>query len=126
MQKRLLVLMVMALATLAGAQEAPSQGGLERHATTEVLGAKTVMQGPTYEDVYCAGYITSQPPQIVGYVSGNWNSPDEATTGMHRYVYLTGSGFEVGKEYELIRHVKDSNHARTYKGQAAAVRAAGS
>jgi outer membrane protein OmpA-like peptidoglycan-associated protein len=121
MQKKSLVLVVMALAAFALAQET----AVEQHATTEVLGAKTLVQGPTYEDVYCAGYITSQPPQILGYVSGNWNTPNEATTGTHRYVYLTGSSFEVGKEYEIIRHVKDPNHARTYKGQAAAVRAAG-
>ncbi|MDP9268306.1 MAG: OmpA family protein [Acidobacteriota bacterium] len=122
MQKRFLVLMVIAAAAaLAGAQEQ----GLERHATTEVLGAKQVVQGPTYEDVYCAGYITTQPPRELGYVSGNWNTPHETLTGTHKTIYLHGSGFEVGKEYELIRHVRDPDHARVYHGQLEAVRAAG-
>ena len=122
MQKKLLVLMVIAVAAaVACAQET----GLEKHATTQVLGAKQLVQGPTYEDVYCAGYITTQPPQEMGYVSGNWNTPHETTTGTHRFVYLHGSGFEVGKEYELVRHVRDSNHQRVYKGQMEMMRAAG-
>jgi outer membrane protein OmpA-like peptidoglycan-associated protein len=120
MQKRFLVLFVIAAASaLACAQ------GLEQHATTEVLGTKRLVQGPTYEDVYCAGYITTQPPQQLGYVSGNWNTPHEITSGTHAYVYLHGSGFEVGKEYELVRHVRDADHARVYKGQLEAVREAG-
>src|SRR3954466_5056372 len=121
MQKKFLVLMVI----VAAAALASSQEGLQTHATTEVLGTKQVVQGPTYEDVYCAGYITTQPPQELGYVSGNWNSPHEATTGTHKTIYLHGTGLEVGREYEIIRHVRDLNHARVYKGQREALRAAG-
>ncbi|MBI2678864.1 MAG: OmpA family protein [Candidatus Koribacter versatilis] len=117
-----LVLTVMAFATApAWAQEQ----GAQHHAATEVIGAKALVQGPTYADVYCAGYITTQAPHELGWVSGNWNTPREVTSGNHRFVYLTGSGFEVGKEYELIRHVRDPNHARVFPGQKEAVRAAG-
>src|SRR3954466_12281599 len=121
MQKKFLVLMVI----VAAAALASSQEGLQTHATTEVLGAKQLVQGPTYEDVYCAGYITTQPPQELGYVSGNWNTPHEAMTGTHRTVYVHGSGLEVGKEYEVVRHVRDANHQRVYKGQMEALRNAG-
>lgn len=119
---------VLALTTLFAAGLACAQttgGSAEKHATTEVLGAKQLVQGPTYADVYCAGFISSQAPAVLGYVAAGWDSPHQNVYGSHDFVYLNASGLEVGKQYEIIREVKDSNHARSYRGQMSAIRNAG-
>lgn len=123
MAKKMLVLTLVMLA--AGAALAQQKYGLEQHATTEVLGAKAAVHGPTYNDVYCAGYIAASMPATLGNVVGGWNTPHQQQFGTWDYVYLKGSGFEAGKEYEVVRAVKDLNHARQYKGQMGQVRSAG-
>jgi outer membrane protein OmpA-like peptidoglycan-associated protein len=118
---------VLALTTLFAAGLACAQEtGAVKHATTEVLGAKQLVQGPTYADVYCAGYITTQAPPILGYVAGEWNSPHANVYGTHDFVYLQAGNLEVGKQYEIVREVKDPNHARNYAGQQGAIHQAGS
>lgn len=122
MAKKISVLgLVLLFAGMVWAQ----QSNPEQHAVSEVSGAKTMVNGPAYADVYCAGFITTQQPPILGGVAGEWNSPHAALYGNGDYVYLKGSGFEVGKTYEILRQVKDSNHQRNYAGEMVAVNAAG-
>jgi outer membrane protein OmpA-like peptidoglycan-associated protein len=90
-----------------------------------VIGAKRVVQGPTYEDVYCAGYMSTQPPQVLGHLVAGWNYPHQQAYGTHDYVYLQAKGLEPGKTYEIIREVKDPNHLRLYQGQVFAMERAG-
>lgn len=121
MAKKMLVLMLALLAAGAAlAQRAP----LQQHAATEVLGAKKVVQGPTYNDVFCAGYITPPAPAL-GSVVGGWETPNQQDFGTHDYVYLKGGGFEAGKEYQVVRPVRDVNRSRQFKGQMSLVRGAG-
>jgi outer membrane protein OmpA-like peptidoglycan-associated protein len=122
MAKKMSVLgLLLLLAGMAWAQTK----GVEHHAVSEVRGARASVNGPAYADVFCAGYITSQPPHIFGGVAGGWNSPHANLYGSDEYVYLKGTGFEVGKTYEIVREVKDPNHTVNYAGQKEAVEAAG-
>jgi outer membrane protein OmpA-like peptidoglycan-associated protein len=123
-------MLVLALATLFAAAQACAQQqntgeGMQQHASTEVIGAKQVVQGPTYEDVYCAGYLTTQPPQVLGHLVAGWNYPHTQTYGTHDYLYLQAKNLEPGKTYEIVREVKDPNHMRLYKGQLYALERAG-
>src|SRR4051794_29785468 len=116
MAKKLLVLALSVLAASAmWAQEPESQ--LQKHASTEVLGTKKLVQGPTYADVYCAGYIAASMPQPLGNIAGGWYTPHQDLFGTNDYVYLKGSGFELNKTYEVIRPVRDLNHMRQFDGQ---------
>ena len=126
MAKRMWVVALMTLlAALACAQTTTGGDSMQHHATTEVIGAKKVVQGPTYEDVYCAGYMSTQPPQVLGHLIGAWNYPHQQVYGSNDYLYLSAKGLEPGKTYEVIREVKDPNHMRMYRGQYYAMQRAG-
>jgi len=106
MAKKMVVLALMVLvAGMVSAQQ--SSGGLQQHAATEVIGAKKVVHGPTYADVYCAGYIASPVPAALGHLVAGWDMPNQMQFGTNQFVYLKGSGFEVGKDYQVIRPGKD-------------------
>ena len=124
MAKKTFILgLMLVLAAAMWAQQTPS--GLEQHAVTQVLGTKTLFKGPTYADVYCAGYITTQPPQPLGHVVGAWNYFNSNLYATHDYVYLRGTGMELGKTYEILREVNDPNRQRTFPHQMSEVHAAG-
>jgi outer membrane protein OmpA-like peptidoglycan-associated protein len=104
---------------------AQQQTSLEQHSATQVFGTKIVAKGPTYADVYCGGYISSQAPQVLGHVVAGWNYFNSTLYGTHDYVYLRGTGMELGKTYEILREVKDPNHQRSFPGQMTDISAAG-
>jgi outer membrane protein OmpA-like peptidoglycan-associated protein len=81
---------------------------------------------PTASDIYCAGYITSEKIPENHYVVGGWNTPDQtkyASSG--DWIYIYGSGLKEGDRLQIIRKVRDPNRYEAYKGQKAAVKAAG-
>ncbi|HSE48850.1 MAG TPA: OmpA family protein [Terriglobales bacterium] len=127
MAKKMVVLaLILLLAGVAAAQRsATPAGGLQQHAATEIIGAKKVVQGPTYADVYCAGYLASPVPTVLGYIAGGWDTPNQMQFGTNEYVYFKGSGFEAGKEYQVIRPSRDRNRVSQFRGQHGMVRSAG-
>lgn len=110
--KRSLVLLLLAVATAATAQ-------------VKLSNIVTRQQAPTYSDVYCAGFVSNQPLQKVGYVAGGWGTPHDVRFADRGYVYLEGSGFSEGAQYSIVRQERDPNRYETFRGQAALLRQVG-
>ena len=73
---------------------------------------------PTYSDVYCAGFISKEKFNTANQVTAAEGAPSEtlsATTSA--IVLLSGSGFQEGQRYTVLRELKDPNQYEPYKGQ---------
>jgi outer membrane protein OmpA-like peptidoglycan-associated protein len=122
--KHLLMLLVLA-GTMMGQTPAatPPSAQPMQPQRTPALDIGTV---PTPADMYCAGFISTDKVPESSFVAAGWNSPDQTRyAGISDIVYIHGHGLKEGDRYQIVRHVKDPNHFELYKGQAAAVRAAG-
>jgi outer membrane protein OmpA-like peptidoglycan-associated protein len=122
--KHLLMLLVLA-GTMMGQKPAaaPPSAQPMQPQRTPALDIGTV---PTPADMYCSGFISTDKVPESTFVAAGWNSPDQTRyAGISDIIYIHGHGLKEGDRYQIVRHVKDPNHFELYKGQAAAVRAAG-
>jgi len=103
--KRSLALLMLALATVATAQQVQLTNIIARQ------------EAPTYSDVYCSGFISNQGLQKTGYVAAGWETPHQTRFVDRGYVYLEGSGFAIGSQYQLVRQVRDLNRYEFFRGQ---------
>lgn len=72
---------------------------------------------PTYADVYCAGFISRQTLPDANFVAGGLNTPQTTKFANGEIVYLKGSGYTTGAQYEIVRALRDVNEYETYPGQ---------
>ncbi|HVP51034.1 MAG TPA: hypothetical protein VMT05_02930 [Terriglobales bacterium] len=113
--KRSVVLLMLATAMVAAAQQNLAPGAnTPQPKLTDIVARQ---EAPTYSDVYCAGFITNQPLQRVGYVAGGLGNPHQIRFADREYVYLEGSGFAVGAQYSLVRRERDPNRYVSFRGQ---------
>jgi len=111
-------------AAVAGDQVAAAAATME----TPAIPATAVLQsitGPTYADMNCAGFITSDHPSEKTYVSGGWETPHDTKYADREYVYLSGGGVQVNSLYTILRHLQDPNKYEAFTGQHAATAASG-
>jgi outer membrane protein OmpA-like peptidoglycan-associated protein len=102
------------------------QSSQTQGAQTAQFGKRQVAYAPTATDMYCAGYITSEKVPENHYVVGGWNSPDQTKyASANDWAYVYGAGMKEGDRLQIVRKVHDPNHYEGYKGQKAAVKAAG-
>jgi len=80
---------------------------------------------PTYADVYCAGFISKQSLPDANYVAGGLETPQTTKFANGEIVYMKGSGYSVGAQYEIVRALRDVNEYETYPGQQKLVKATG-
>jgi len=83
------------------------------------------VQAPTDADVYCAGFISSQPVPEASYVRAGWDTPAQTRFSQPNYVYLAGSGFQEGARYLIVRKLRDPNRWEAYTGQHSDIKKAG-
>jgi len=134
MKKTALALLALAaLCSTAAAQMATAATG-EQSATvapateSAAIPATAVLQNltaPTYADVNCAGFITSDKVSEAMGISGGWETPHATKFADRDYVYITGGAVQVGNLYTILRHLKDPNKWEAFKGQHGAISAAG-
>lgn len=112
-------LLVLLLATAAWAQsgdsaapEAP-QGTVP---TTESFPTERV-QTPTYSDLYCAGFISKHILPDANFVAGGLQTPTTTKFTRGDMVYLQGTGYTTGAEYEVVRALRDINEYETFPGE---------
>ena len=126
--KRLWYLLVVCAlgATAQNPPQAQEQGQLPPGAPVrQMTNLSEKTEAPSYSDLNCSGYITKQAPSTANYVAGGAESPVASQFGQDDIVFLTGSGYEVGQRYSIVRAVKDPNRQEMFPRQHADVLAVG-
>ncbi len=75
------------------------------------------VQMPTYADLYCAGFINKHSLPDVNFVAGGLQTPSTTKYVTGDIVYLRGSGYTPGAEYEIVRALRDVNEYEMFPGQ---------
>ncbi len=83
------------------------------------------VQMPTYADVYCAGFINRQTLPDANFVAGGLQTPSTTKFVKGDVVYLKGSGYTPGAEYEIVRALRDINEYEMFPGQRKLLKATG-
>ena len=83
------------------------------------------VQMPTYADIYCAGFINRQTLPDANYVAGGLETPSTTKFVRGDIIYLKGSGYSAGAEYEIIRALRDVNEYEMFPGQSKLLKATG-
>jgi hypothetical protein len=83
------------------------------------------VQMPTYADVYCAGFINRQTLPDANFVAGGLETPTDTKFVRNALIYLYGTGYTLGAEYEVIRALRDVNEYEMFPGQAKLLKATG-
>jgi hypothetical protein len=111
-------LFVLLLATAAWAQSgteatADPQGTSATSSSFPTLRVQT----PTYADLYCAGFISKQILPDANYVAGGLQTPTTTKFTRGDIIYLQGTGYSAGAEYEIVRALRDVNEYEMFPGQ---------
>ncbi|MCU1331662.1 MAG: hypothetical protein JWM08_654 [Candidatus Angelobacter sp.] len=78
---------------------------------------------PTRSDMYCSGFLTTEKISDKMFVAAGHNSPDQTRyAGPADVIFIHGQGLKEGERYQIVRHVKDTNHYEMFPGQKSAVR----
>lgn len=75
------------------------------------------IQTPTYADIYCAGFINKQVLPNANYVAGGLQTPNTTKFVTGDIVYLAGTGYTLGGQYEILRELRDQNRYEVFPGQ---------
>jgi hypothetical protein len=75
------------------------------------------VQTPTYADLYCAGFIDKQTLPDANFVAGGLQTPSTTKFTRGDIIYLQGTGYTAGAEYEIVRALRDVNEYEMYPGE---------
>jgi hypothetical protein len=75
------------------------------------------VQMPTYADVYCAGFINRHFLPDAHFVAGGLETPTTTKFVRGDMIYLQGTGYTAGAEYEIVRASRDVNEYEVFPGQ---------
>lgn len=113
-------LLVLLLATAAWAQSGADGSAVEvpqgTAPTTATFPTERV-QTPTYADLYCAGFINKQTLPDANYVAGGLQTPSTTKFTRGDIIFLQGTGYSAGAEYEIVRALRDVNEYEIFPGQ---------
>jgi hypothetical protein len=113
-------LFVLLLATAAWAQsgsDAPALEAPQGTAPTTASFPTQRVQTPSYADLYCAGFISKQMLPDANYIAGGLHTPTTTKFTRGDIIYLSGTGYSAGAEYEIVRALRDVNEYETFPGQ---------
>lgn len=115
----LLILLVAATAWAQHTSDMPAevQNGPEGTSPTTHSFPAERIQTPTYSDLYCSGFISKQTLPDANYVSGGLQTPTTTKFVIGDMIYLHGTGYTAGAEYQIIRALRDLNEYEVYPGQ---------
>jgi hypothetical protein len=83
------------------------------------------IQTPTYADLYCAGFISKQTLPDANFVAGGLQTPTTTHFVRGDMIYLRGTGYAAGAEYEIVRALRDVNEYEMFPGQQRLLKATG-
>jgi len=75
------------------------------------------VQTPTYADLYCAGFINKQTLPDANFVAGGLQTPTTTKFTRGDMIFLEGTGYSAGAEYEIVRALRDVNEYEVFLGQ---------
>ena len=120
MKKTGLLVLVLSLATAGWAQSPAAASPADAPQGTMPTNASFPterVQTPTYADMYCAGFISKQMLPDANYVMGGLQTPSTTKFTRGDLIYLQGTGYSVGAEYEILRALRDVNEYEMYPGE---------
>lgn len=124
--KKAVISILLLLPTLGQAQQStPADATPAGTVPTSINFPVERLQTPTAADVYCAGFIGKPISSKDKFVTGGLDSPHVTRFFNGDAIYLNGKGYELGQEYTIIRESHDPNRYELFKGQWAALKAAG-
>lgn len=111
-------LLVLLLATAAWAQSGNESGMVAPDGTAPTSASFPIerVQTPTYADLYCAGFINKQILPDANFVAGGLQTPTTTKFVRGDMIYLKGTGYVAGAEYEIVRALRDINEYEMYPG----------
>jgi len=111
-------LLILLLAAGAWAQDAANATAevSEGLAPTSASFPTERVQTPTYADLYCAGFISKQILPDARFVGGGLQTPTTTKFVRGDMIYLMGTGYAAGAEYEIVRALRDINEYEMYPG----------
>lgn len=112
-------LFVLLLATAAWAQTADPSTFQAPEGTTPTTNSFPIerIPTPTYADLYCAGFISKQTLPDANFVIGGHHSPTTTHFTRGDIIFLRGSGYANGAEYEIVRALRDTNEYEVYPNE---------
>ena len=115
----LVLLLVLVMTALAAAQTStmPATPDASGIVNTSVNVPFVRFQTPTAADLYCAGFITKDRMPDANYVNGGLQTPTSTKFEIGELVYLTGTNYQTGQHYSIIREIRDVNEYEIYPGE---------
>jgi hypothetical protein len=82
-------------------------------------------EAPSYNDIYCAGFLTNEKFNPANQIVAGEYAPNQTLNVANNMIFVSGSGYQPGAKYSVIRALHDPNKYEPYKGQRHDVNAAG-
>jgi hypothetical protein len=79
----------------------------------------------TYADLNCAGFVTREAIPKNNTVVAGFDPPSEVLYAQKETVFLSGGGYEEGKNYAVVRELRDLNEYELFPGQFKAIKTMG-
>jgi hypothetical protein len=117
MKKTGLLVLVLATACWAQSGDDGSSADPQNTAPTTNSFPTERVQTPTYADVYCSGFISKQTLPDANFVTGGLETPSTTKFTRGDLIYMQGTGYSAGAEYEIVRALRDVNEYEMYPGQ---------
>jgi hypothetical protein len=124
----LLLLLCLAMTVAATGQQADSTAAeAAPQGTLITTGSFPVerVQTPTAADLYCGGFVSKDLVPNANFLAGGLESPNTTKFARNDLVFLAGSGYQTGQQYEIVRELKDPNRYELFAGQHSMLRAMG-
>lgn len=80
---------------------------------------------PTYADLNCAGFMSRQTLPDANFVEGGLQTPQTTKFTTGEMIYLKGTGYTLGAQYEIIRALRDIDEYEMFPGQRKMIKATG-
>ena len=124
MKRALLVALVLSSAVVLAQDEQPAAAPApqEQGFSTNLVQRP---EAPTYSDLYCSGFLTTEAISHKNLIAAGFNSPQQTQYVRGNTIFVDGGGLQEGAEYSVIREIRDPNHFEPFVGQKAAIAEAG-
>ncbi len=124
----LLLLLCLAMTVAATAQQADSSATDQTPQGTVITTGsfpEERVQTPTSADLYCGGFVSKDLVPNANFVARGLESPSTTKFTRNDLVFLAGSGYQTGQQYEIVRELQDPNRYELFAGQHAMLKAMG-